>query len=148
MNTAIASATGENTGVGFSIPVDTIGRVVPQLIENGHVIRPEIGITRVYQNEAGLTIATMVPGGPAERAGLKGFKLVKENKRRGPFVVEEKRLDRSEADMIISVDGEKVVTADEFLSLIERNKPGDQVVLGVIRQGQPVQVPVVLGAGE
>lgn len=148
MNTAIASATGENTGVGFSIPVDTIKRVVPQLITSGRVIRPDSGITRVYQNDAGLLIATMTPGGPAERAGLRGFKVVKESKRRGPFLVEEKRIDRNEADMIISVNGEKITTADEFLSQIEKNKPGDEVVIGVIRQGQPMQVSVVLAAGE
>ncbi len=148
MNTAIASATGENTGVGFSIPSDTIKRVVPQLIAVGRVVRPDIGITKVYQTDSGLVIAMMVPGGPAERSGLRGYKIVSESKRRGPFVVEEKRVDRSAADMIISVNGEKLTTADEFLSLIERNKPGDQVVIGIIRQGQPLQVSVTLGAGE
>jgi S1-C subfamily serine protease len=65
MNTAIASKTGQNTGVGFAIPVGMIGRVVPQLIEKGKVTRPEIGISRVYQTEVGLLIATLVPGGPA-----------------------------------------------------------------------------------
>jgi S1-C subfamily serine protease len=148
MNTAIASATGENTGVGFSIPVDTIKRVVPQLISSGRVARPDCGITRVYQTDSGLLIATMTPGGPAERAGLKGFKVVKESKRRGPFLVEEKRIDRNEADMIISVNSEKITTADEFLSQIEKNRPGDEVVIGIIRQGQPMSVSVVLAAGE
>ena len=52
MNTAIASSTGENTGVGFAIPVDTIKRVVPQLITSGKVIRPEAGISRVYQDRS------------------------------------------------------------------------------------------------
>ena len=47
MNTAIASKTGESAGVGFAIPVNTIARVVPQLIENGHVRRPDVGIVRV-----------------------------------------------------------------------------------------------------
>jgi S1-C subfamily serine protease len=61
MNTAIASRTGENTGVGFAIPVNNIQRVVPQLIENGRVIRPDIGITRVYQVEQGLVVATCPP---------------------------------------------------------------------------------------
>ena len=74
MNTAIASSTGENTGVGFAIPVDTIKRVAAQLIENGKVIRPETGISRVFQSEQGLVIATLVPGGPAEQAGLRGFR--------------------------------------------------------------------------
>ncbi len=73
MNTAIASATGQSSGVGFAIPVAVINRVVPQLIERGRVIRPDSGITRGMQTEKGLIIATMAPGGPAEQAGLKGF---------------------------------------------------------------------------
>ncbi|HZN34588.1 MAG TPA: trypsin-like peptidase domain-containing protein, partial [Pirellulaceae bacterium] len=88
MNTAIASSTGENTGVGFAIPADTIKRVVPQLITTGKVIRPEAGISRVQQTESGLVIVTLVPGGAAERAGLRGFKVVREQKRRGPFTYE------------------------------------------------------------
>jgi len=86
MNTAIASRTGENTGVGFAIPVNNIQRVVPQLIDNGRVIRPDIGITRVYQIEEGLVIATLAAGGPAEQAGLRGLRLIRQPRRRGPFV--------------------------------------------------------------
>ena len=72
MNTAIASKTGESAGVGFAIPINTIARVVPQLIANGRIRRPDSGIARVYETERGLLIATLVPGGPAERAGLQG----------------------------------------------------------------------------
>jgi len=71
VNTAIASATGQNTGVGFAVPVNTISRVVPQLIANGRVTRPEVGIGKVFQTEKGLLIATLVPGGPAEKALVK-----------------------------------------------------------------------------
>jgi S1-C subfamily serine protease len=148
MNVAIASSTGENTGVGFSIPVDTIKRVVPQLIQNGRVVRPETGITRVFEASNGLMIATMAPGGPAERAGLRGFRIVREQKRRGPFVTEERKVDRSQADTIVAVDGQRVKSADEFLSFIERHLPGEQAVLGVIRDGQQIEVPITLGAGE
>jgi S1-C subfamily serine protease len=78
MNTAIASRTGQNTGVGFAIAASNIVRVVPELIEKGHVVRPETGITRVFQQETtkGLFVATMTPGGPAEQAGLRGFRVV------------------------------------------------------------------------
>ena len=148
MNTAIASRTGENTGVGFAIPVNNIQRVVPQLIENGRVIRPDIGITRVYQVEQGLVVATLSPGGPAERAGLQGFRLVRQQQRRGPFVYEETQIDRSSADLIIAVDGERVRLADDLLSIIDRKRPGEQVVLTVVREGREVQVPIILGAGE
>jgi S1-C subfamily serine protease len=148
MNTAIASRTGENTGVGFAIPVNNIQRVVPQLIENGRVIRPDIGITRVYQVEQGLVVATLSPGGPAERAGLQGFRLIRQQQRRGPFVYEETQIDRSSADLIIAVDGERVRLADDLLSIIDRKQPGDQVVLTVVREGREVLVPIILGAGE
>jgi S1-C subfamily serine protease len=148
MNTAIASSTGENTGVGFAIPVDAVKRVVPQLITTGKVSRPEAGISRVYQSEQGLVIATLVPGGPAERAGLRGFRIVREQKRRGPFTYEERHIDRSQADTVVAVDGEKATTADAFLTLIERHRPGEQAVITVVRGTQVVDVPVTLGAGE
>ncbi|WP_254510150.1 S1C family serine protease [Anatilimnocola floriformis] len=148
MNTAIASSTGENTGVGFAIPSDTIGRVVTQLVANGKVVRPETGITRVYQSDLGLVIATLQPGGPAERAGFRGYRIVREQKRRGPFTYEERTIDRTQADMIVAVDGEKVVTADEFLGRIERHLPGEQAILTVIRADRRVDIPILLGAGE
>lgn len=148
MNTAIASSTGENTGVGFAIPVDTLKRVVPQLITSGKVVRPEAGISRVYQTEQGLTIATLVPGGPAEKAGLRGFRIIREQRRGALALYETRRVDRSQADTVVAVDGEKATTADAFLSLIERHRPGEQAVLTVARGGQLVDVAVTLGAGE
>lgn len=148
MNTAIASSTGENTGVGFAIPINTILRVVPQLIETGKVVRPDIGITRVYQNDNQLVVATLQPGGPAERAGLKGFRIVKQQKRRGPFVVEEKTIDRNSADTILAVDGEPVKTADDLLSQVETKRPGEVVELTIRRDNREEIVPVTLAAGE
>jgi S1-C subfamily serine protease len=148
MNTAIASSTGENTGVGFAIPVDTIKRVAAQLVTSGKVIRPEAGISRVLVTEQGLVVATVVPDGPADRAGVRGFKVVREQKRRGPFVYEERRIDRSEADTIVAVDGQRVTTADSFLTLIEQHRPGDQAILTVFREGNLVEVPLTLGSAE
>lgn len=148
MNTAIASSTGENTGVGFAIPVDTLRRVASQLIETGRVIRAESGITHVLPTERGLVIVMVTPGGPAEKAGLRGFKVIREQERRGPFVMEKKRVDRSQADTIIAVDGNKVISGDEFLTFIERHRPGEDAILRIIRGGQIVEVPVTLSAGE
>jgi S1-C subfamily serine protease len=149
MNTAIASPSqsGENTGVGFAIPVNSIRRVVSQLIENGRVIRPDLGITRVLETERGLVIVTMAEGGPAERAGLRGFRLIRQQKRRGPFVTEETRIDRSAADMIVAVDRQKVKTADDLLSVVDQRRPGDEIMLTVVREGREVNVGVVLGTG-
>ena len=148
MNTAIASKTGESAGVGFAIPINTIARIVPQLIANGKIRRPEVGIVRVYQTEHGLLIAILAPGGPAERAGLHGPRLVRQQKRQGPFVYEYQTVDRSAADLIVGVDGKPIKTADEFLDAIESKQPGEQVVLSVTRAGQLRQVPVLLEAGE
>lgn len=146
MNTAIASSTGENTGVGFAIPINTILRVVPQLVQTGKVVRPDIGITRVYQHEGKLIVATLTPNGPAERAGVRGFKLVRTRKQRGPFVMEEKTIDRNSADTILAVDGEPVKTADDLLGLIEMKRPGESVDLMLLRDNQEIVVRVELVA--
>lgn len=148
MNTAIASQTGANTGVGFAIPVSTVRRVVPQLLEHGRVIRADIGITRVYQTEKGLLIVSTAQGGPAERAGLQGFRLVRKENRRGPFVFSETHIDPDSADLIVAVDGQKIRTVDELLTLVENKRPGEEAVVTVVRNGREMQVPVVLGAGE
>ena len=148
MNTAIASHTGENTGVGFAIPVNSISRVVPQLIQNGRVIRPDLGITRVLQTDQGLVIATLTPGGSAERSGLRGFRIVENQRRFGPFVSEEVQIDRDYADLIVAVDGQPVKSADDLLSAIERRQPGEEAVMTVFREGRQINVGVILGAEE
>jgi S1-C subfamily serine protease len=145
MNTAIASRSGENTGVGFSIPVNTISRVVPQLIRNGRVIRPDLGITRVLQTDQGLVIATLTPAGAAERAGLRGFRIIKNQRRFGPFLSEEVQVDRNYADVIVALDGEAVKSADDLLSAIESRQPGEETVVTVLREGRRINVGVVLG---
>jgi S1-C subfamily serine protease len=145
MNTAIASRTGQNTGVGFAIPVNTILRVVTQLIENGAVTRPEIGITKVFQTDKGLLVAALAKGGPAEQAGLRGPKLITTQRRQGPFTIQQQRLDLSTADLIIGVNGQPIKTGDDFLSLIEAERPGAEVTLNIIREGQATEVRVRLG---
>lgn len=148
MNTAIASKTGQSAGVGFAIPVGTIARIVPQLIANGRVIRPEIGIARVLESDHGLVIVALTPGGPAERAGLQGFRVVKERRQIGLFVEERRKVDRSTADTILAVDGERVTSAEQFLLLIEAHRPGQEVELTVIRDGRRETLRVRLTAGE
>lgn len=148
MNTAIATSTGDNAGIGFAIPVNTIRRVVAQLIENGRVVRPTIGITRVYEATDGLLIVQVTPEGPADRAGLKGFEIKRQRVRRGPFEYESEQTDQSKADLIVGIDGEKVKSADDLLSSIETKRAGDKVLLRVIREGMPRDVPVTLGSDE
>jgi S1-C subfamily serine protease len=148
MNFAIASKTGESAGVGFAIPVNTIARVVPQLVRYGKVIRPDIGIARVFETEKGLMIATLTPGGPAERAGLRGPRIVRQQRRQGPLVYNYQTVDRSAADLIVGLEGRPIKTADDFLSILDVKQPGDQVVVKIIRGGRETNVPVRLEAGE
>lgn len=148
MNTAIASKTGENTGVGFAMPSNMIGRIVPQLITTGRVVRPNVGILKVYETDAGLLIAAMEPGGPAEKAGLQGPQMGVHKKRQGPFVYEYKQMDRSAADLIVAVDSRPVRTGVQFLDAIEERRPGDQVVLTIVRNGREISVAVTLGANQ
>jgi S1-C subfamily serine protease len=144
MNAAIATKTGQSAGVGFAIPVGLIARIVPQLIEKGRVIRPEIGISKVFETEQGLLVYQLVPRGPAERAGLLGPQLV--THRRGPLAFE--TVDRTTADLIVAVDGQKVTNADDFLGIIEAREPGVKVELTIVRKGREVKVSVVLAGGE
>ncbi|MEY3206600.1 MAG: Serine protease Do-like HtrA [Planctomycetota bacterium] len=146
VNTAIASRTGQSSGVGFAIPVGTVARIVPQLIRQGKVIRPDAGIARVYQSDAGLVVATLTPGGPAERAGIRGFKVIRERRRQGPFMVETERVDRTGADLIVAVAGQGVRNADDFLSAVESKNPGEQVLITVQREGHRLDIPLVLDA--
>ncbi len=141
INTAIATRSGQSSGVGFAIPSNLINRVVPQLVKHGRVMRPEIGIRRVYETENGLLIASLTPNGPAATAGLHGPQTIRT--RRGIFVIE--RIDRSAADLITAVDEQTVKSADDFLSFIESKRPGDRVVLTIIRKGEKKKIPVKLG---
>ncbi len=144
MNTAIAHAGAEQSaGVGFAIPVNTIKRIVPQLIENGRIIRADLGLARVYQTDRGLLIAQLITGGPAESAGLQGMLI---RQRQNGFYIE--YVDREAADLIVAIDGEQIRTADRMMEIIESKQPGDVVVVRVVREagtGEEVDVRVTLG---
>ncbi len=144
MNTAIASKVGQSAGVGFAISANTIQRIVPQLIRQGRVVRPEVGILAAFPTDHGLRIARLAPGGPAERAGLRGPQVIRQ--RRGPFVLE--GIDRSAADLIVSVNGKPVKSVDEFLTEIESGQPGQSVTIGIIRDGQPQDVTLTLAGDD
>ena len=147
MNTAIASKTGQNTGVGFAIPVNRIKRIVPELIAHGRVARAELGLTQVMVTERGLLVAAVTEDGPAEKAGLQGFRIVRKREQRGPFVYETRSVDRSAADLITHLDGEPVSSVEELLRMVEEKKPGQQVELTVIRDNSPRRIRVTLGEG-
>ena len=133
--------------MGFAIPVNTIARVVPQLIQNGRVQRPDAGIVKVHADRSRAVDrhdgarrpgAARRPARPADR---------RREQRQGPFVTDIGPSIWAAADLIVAVDGQPIKTADDFLNAVEAKQPGDQVVVTVIRGGQQYDVPLTLGGG-
>jgi S1-C subfamily serine protease len=145
MNVAIATKTGQSAGLGFAIPVNRIRQIVPQLIEHHKVVRADIGIVAVKELDKGLQIVQLNKGGPAESAGLRGWKTVRERKTRGPLAYDIERQDASQADIIVAVDGQPLESASSFVDKIEEHQPGERLMLTVLRDGRQLQVPVTLG---
>jgi S1-C subfamily serine protease len=146
MNVAIATKSGQSAGLGFAIPVNRIRQVVPQLIEHGNVVRADIGIVAVKEIDKGLQIVEVNKGGPADRAGLQGWKTVRRRVTRGPISYDVERHDPSGADIITALNGQPVENAASFVDKMEEHQPGEQVMLTIIRQGRQLQVPVTLGS--
>lgn len=144
MNVAIATKSGQNAGAGFAIPINRIRRFVPELIERGKIVRPYIGISVVNETDQGLQIVRTNQGGPADGAGLRGWRQDTRKVRRGPLVYTVDRPDPTFADYVLAIDGQAVSTASEFQEKIEQHKPGDTIVLTILRQGRRIDVPVTL----
>ncbi len=142
MNTAIVSNVGQSAGISFAVPINAISRILGQLIENGRVIRADLGITRVYASGEGLLVMALVEGGPAERAGIMPAQVRVE--RLAPGFVR-RSIDPDTADLIVAVEHKRVRTVEELLTEVEKHKPGETIRVTVVRDGKPVDVPVVLG---
>lgn len=139
VNSAILTETGVNSGVGYTIPVNAVKRVVPALIADGHYVYPFIGIRMLslditLQNElelpqtAGAYVTDVSPNTPAEDAGLIGVE--------GPG-----------GDLIVAIDGQPVTTSDDLISyLVFETVVGQTVDLTVVRDGQEIDLPLTLGA--
>ncbi|MFL5342873.1 MAG: S1C family serine protease [Gemmataceae bacterium] len=140
INTAMIGRAGQSAGIGLAIPSNTARRVVEELIRHGRVIRPDSGIQSVYQTDNGLLVSRLDPDGPAAKAGLRGPQV--KTVRRGDNMY--RALDRSKADLIVGADGLEVKTLDDLLGIIEAKKPGDTVVLRVLRDGKPTDVTITL----
>jgi S1-C subfamily serine protease len=137
VNTAILSPSRASAGIGFAIPVDTVRRLVPQLIEHGRPIQPGIGVGLVppqwlTQSIDGVAVRDVIPGGPAEKGGLEGIQ--KRGFRRG-YVL---------GDVIVAVDGEPVRSAEDLLDTFEARGVGRQVTLTIERDGKKRDVDVEL----
>jgi S1-C subfamily serine protease len=147
MCVAIASRTGQNTGIGFAIPIDRIKAIVPELISNGRIVRADIGIIDVMETKDGLVIRQVAKDGPAAEAGLKGGRVVVQQMKQGNFVVAQRPvIDFSQADRVVAFDGEELRTGVQFQDKLWSHRPGDVVKLTVVRDGSRVDIPVTLRA--
>jgi len=142
MNTAIVSQVGQSAGISFAVPINAISRILPQLIENGRVIRADLGITRVYTTGDGLLVLELSDGGAAERAGIQPIKVRIE--RLGPNYIRRTLVPES-ADLIVAIEHKRVHNVDELLTEVEKHRPGEVIRITVIRDGKPIDVRVQLG---
>jgi len=139
VNTQIVSPSGSYAGIGFAVPVDTVNRIVPELIKHGKLIRPGLGVSLVPDSIVkrwgikGLVIGKVSRGGSADRAGLRGAR--------------ETQAGRIElGDIVVAIDGKTVETIDDMMDVMEAHKVGDQVTLDIVRASKRQQVSVTLQA--
>jgi len=132
VNTAIYSPSGAYAGIGFSIPVDVVNWVVPDIINYGKIKRPRIGIEMVSNQYTegmgleGVLIMNVVPGSPAEKAGLRP---TQRNKR---------------GDLIIGLGNTKIKENLDLILGLEKYKPGDKVKITIDRNGKKLELNLVL----
>lgn len=148
---AIRSQTGVNTGIGFAIPVNTVKRIVPQIIENGEVQYPYLGISAQSDftladlaNEfdlpvtEGVLIAEVMPNTAASRAGLRGGDH--EAQFRGGSVT-------LGGDIIVAIDGVPIHSFDELLGyLVSNTSVGQEIIVTIVRGSETHDIQVTLGA--
>ena len=140
INTAIYSPTGSYAGIGFAVPVDTVNRIVPQLIEFGKVIKPGLGINIAPDsfvngrlNKSGVLILNIIEGGGAEKAGLKPTT----QSSNGRILL---------GDLIKEIDNKKVNDSSDLFRLLDAKSVGDKVKVTIERDGKEKKIDVTLGA--
>lgn len=144
VNAAIRTETGVNSGVGFSIPVDAVKRIVPSLIEKGSYEYPYMGVSVLSPGDLGLDfqetldlpkstgvyVTQLVSNGPAEAAGLQASGGA-----------------RPGGDLIVRIDGREVRNFDDLNSyLVFETSVGQTIQVTVLRGNEELTLPVVLGA--
>ncbi len=152
VNSQIVSPSGSSAGIGFAVPVATVRRVVPQLIAQGRYVHPYLGVQTldIGPNQAeflrrsgmqvpvdqGLLVVAVVPGGPAEQAGIRG----------GNQAVQVGNLELPIGGDIITAIGDKPVASLQDLTvyLEDQTEVGDTVTVTIVRDGQTQQVDVTL----
>jgi serine protease Do len=132
INSAIASNTGFYQGYGFAIPINLARRVMEDLVEYGHVRRPQLGVTIDevgledaeafgLPNVSGVLVQGVAEGGPAEAAGLQ------------------------QGDVIVAIEGKPMGYVGQLQGAVAMYRPGDRVQLTVYRNGSPRDVTIRLG---
>jgi S1-C subfamily serine protease len=142
VNTSIYSPTGANSGIGFAIPVNSVKKIVPELISFGRVQTPVLGITLFSQSQAdyirrssgitGVIVENVLEGGSLEQQGMRG--MTRSN--RGWIL----------GDIIQEIDGRRVANEDELISVLEEHQSGDAVRVVTRRDNQTYEYNVNLMA--
>ena len=141
VNTAIYSPSGVNSGIGFAIPVNTVKRIVPELITFGRVQTPILGITHIPQPDyyrelwgiEGVIVMEVVPGADPAQAGMRGLRRVQ----RGRIQL---------GDVIFEIDGESVSNEDDYANIMEQHRAGDVVNIKTRRDNRVMNYDIELKA--
>lgn len=150
VNTAIESRTGTFSGIGFAIPVSQVKTVVPSIIESnddleypwmgvsGYTVTPAIADSMNVSEASGFLVAETADDGPAERAGIRGSNTTVEVNGRDTLIG---------GDIIRYVDGRTVEGTGDLLSLLPKYyRPGDQINVGILRNGEMMEINMTLGS--
>ena len=147
VNTAIQSSnSGGSIGIGFAVPISTVRRVVPVLIEQGRYLHPTLGISATELGyevnpssdgpQTGLLITGIEPGSAAAQASLQAAEI--QRSRSGYVLVG--------GDTLVAVNGVPVTTRTELNFYLEsETRPGDPVTLTIIRQGETIEIAATVG---
>ncbi len=140
INTAIYSPSGAYAGIGFAVPVEHINKVIPQLIKNGRLLRPGIGVTLADERIArmlgidGVLIVAVESGSPADQAGLQPTRQYQ-----GDIVL---------GDIIRRVNGTDIRSSDDLSREMEQHHVGDMVTITIERNGQDMEIKMKLAASD
>ena len=137
MNTMILSKSGSSAGIGFAVPVDTIRRIVPQLIKHGKVEQVGLGVRidplrrleRRFRIE-GVVILGVIEGTPAARAGLRGLRETAEGVGLG--------------DVLVGLGSERIKNYDDLYNALDARKAGEKVKLQLLREGRRIELELEL----
>jgi 2-alkenal reductase len=154
VNTQIRSESRQNAGVGFAVPVDLVKRVIPSLIEDGRHEYSLMGIRGSevdiqVRSDAGLPsdvmgayVSGVSPGEAADEAGIR--QDTGERSFSGTLI---RGLENWDGDVIVSIDSIRMTSMDDLIAYLALNTaPGDDIVVGIYRDGVEIAIPMTLGA--